>query len=189
MHAESQQDRASQQDRLYGLLAEFDDPHALVHATGQATQLGYRRMEAYSPFPVEGLAEALEFRSTRLPVLVLVGGVLGGILGFALQYWVSGIQWPLNVGGRPLNSWPLFMPVTFECTILGAALFCVLGMLALNGLPRPYHPLFDVPGFEHASTDRFFLCIQARDPMFDPQQTRRFLEQLHPLRISEVPEG
>src|SRR5690606_7359935 len=112
------------------------------------------------------------------PLVVLVGGILGAFGGYALQYWVSAIQYPLNIGGRPLHSWPLFVPVTFECTVLAAALFCVLGMLALNGLPRPHHPLFDAPGFEHASTDRFFLCILADDPKFDPNATRVFLEQL-----------
>jgi hypothetical protein len=170
----------------YGLLAEFQEPEQLVHAAQQATSAGYRRMEAYSPFPIAGLAEALGFHSTRLPIVVLVGGILGGLAGYALQYWVSVLENPLNVGGRPLHSWPLFIPVTFECVVLGASLACVLGMLALNGLPRPHHPLFGVPGFEHASTDRFFLCIQARDAQFDPQATRNFLQGLGPAKVSDV---
>ena len=170
----------------YGLLAEFTDAEHLLQAARRTAETGYRRIEAYSPFPVAGLAEAIGFHRTQLPLIVLIGGLLGAATGYGLQYWVSVIQYPMNIGGRPLNSWPMFMPVTFECAVLGAAVFCVLGMLALNGLPRPHHPLFDVPGFERASTDRFFLCIQARDPLFDGQATREFLQRLEPIKVSDV---
>jgi hypothetical protein len=167
-------------------LAEFEQPQELMQAARRAFEAGFRRMEAYTPFPLEGLPEAIGFHTTRLPLIVLVGGLLGAAAGYALQYWVSVHQYPLNIGGRPLNSWPMFIPVTFECAVLGAALFCVLGMLALNGLPRPHHPLFDVPGFERASTDRFFLCIQAHDPKYDGQATREFLQELRPVKVSHV---
>lgn len=172
---------------LYGLMAEFENPTELVAATRRAYQEGYRKMDAYTPIPVEELAEALGFRHTRLPLVVLVGGILGGLLGYGLQYWVSAVAYPLNVGGRPLNSWPSFIPVTFEMTVLFAAAFAVLGMLALNGLPMPHHPVFNAPRFVMASRDRFFLCIEATDPRFDRAATRAFLETLHPRDIAEVP--
>ncbi|HKY31597.1 MAG TPA: DUF3341 domain-containing protein [Candidatus Polarisedimenticolia bacterium] len=172
----------------YGLLAEFETAEAILQAARQAHAAGYRKMEAYTPFPIEDLTEALGFRHSRLPAIVLAGGVAGALIGFGLQYWVSVLVYPHNIGGRPLNSWPSFVPVTFEMTILVAALTAVLGMLALNGLPRPHHPLFGVPRFrEHASRDRFFLCIEAADPRFDPQATRRFLEELRPDGVTEVP--
>jgi hypothetical protein len=171
---------------LYGVLAEFDGPEPLVHAAERAYREGYRRMDAYSPFPVEGLAEAVGFRRTRLPLIVLIGGILGGIGGFYLQYWVSVIDYPLIVGGKPFNSWPAFIPVTFETTVLAAALTAVLGMLALNGLPMPYHPVFNVERFALASRDRFFLCIEAADPKFDPRATTDFLKSLEPKEIFEV---
>lgn len=173
---------------LYGLLAEFDTPDDLVVATRRAHEAGYRKVEAYSPFPIEGLADALDFGRTRVPLIVLIGGVLGGITGYLLQYYVAVVSYPINVGGRPLNSWPAFVPVTFEMTILGAALFAVVGMLALNGLPMPYHPVFNVPAFGRATRDRFFLCIEAGDPGFHPEGTRRFLESLGPREVSDVPE-
>jgi hypothetical protein len=172
---------------LYGLLAEFETPEGLAAAAAAARDAGYRQMEAYSPFPVHGLTDALGFRSSRLAALVLAGGVAGALGGFALQYWVSVMAYPHNVGGRPLNSWPSFIPVTFEMTILIASLTAVLGMLALNGLPRPHHPLFAMERFAHASRDRFFLCIEAADPRFDRQGTRRFLESLRPHGVEEVP--
>jgi hypothetical protein len=172
---------------LYGLMAEFADPDALVEAARSVRQAGYKWFEAYSPFPIHGLAEAIGFRHTKVPHLVLLGGVIGCIGGFALQYWVSAIAYPLNIGGRPLNSWPAFIPITFECTILVASLFAVLGMLALNGLPQPHHPVFGVERFSHATRDGFFLCIQARDEAFDEQQTRAFLERLEPMEVMDVP--
>lgn len=172
--------------RLYGLMAEFQNPHDLVEAARRAREAGYRQMDAYSPYPVEGLAEALGLERTRVPLITLIGGLLGAAVGFALQYWISVIDYPINVGGRPLNSWPAFIIVTFELTVLFAALFAVLGMLALNGLPMPYHPVFNVPRFALATRDRFFLCIEASDPKFRPDETRYFLERLAPRVVSEV---
>jgi hypothetical protein len=171
---------------VYGIMAEFDEPTALVTATETAYHDGYRRMDAYSPFPIEELHEALGARHTRLPWVVLIGGILGCLGGYGLQYWVSVIAYPINVGGKPFHSWPAFVPVTFECTILAAALSAVLGMLAINGLPMPYHPVFNVPRFALASRNRFFLCIQARDPKFDLEGTRKFLETLNPREVSTV---
>ena len=171
---------------LYGLMAEFDDPTSLVAATRQAHDAGYRRMDAYSPFPIEELHEALGSPHTRLPLVVLIGGVCGCIAGYTLEYWSSVVAYPLNIGGKPLHSWPAFIPVTFECTILAAALSCVLGMLALNGLPMPYHPVFNVPRFALASRNRFFLCIESKDPKFDVEATRRFLETLNPREVTVV---
>lgn len=171
----------------YGLLAEFAEPEDLVAAAQAVHQQDYRYVEAYSPYPVEGLAESLGFTRSRMPMLVLIGAILGGIGGYYLQYWISVDEYPLNIGGRPLNSWPAFIPVTFECTILVAALFAVLGMLALNGLPQPHHPLFNVPEFEHASTDRFYLAIRSDDPQFHSTRTRQLLEELGPQAIYEVP--
>ncbi len=171
---------------IYGLMAEFEDPTALVAATGRAHQEGYRCMDAYSPFPIEELHQALGARHTRLPLIVLIGGLVGCIGGYALQYWSSVVAYPLNIGGKPLHSWPAFIPVTFECTILAAALSCVLGMLALNGLPMPYHPVFNLPRFALASRNRFFLCIESKDPKFDVEATRRFLDTLNPREVSTV---
>ena len=171
---------------VYGLMAEFEDPTSLVTATERAHREGYRRMDAYSPFPIEELHEALGSHHSKLPLIVLIGGVVGCLGGFLLQYWASAIAYPINVGGRPFNSWPAFIPVTFECTILAAALSCVLGMLALNGLPMPYHPVFSVPRFALASRNRFFLCIESNDPKFDLEATRRFLESLEPREVSTV---
>lgn len=171
---------------MYGVLAEFEHSEELLDAARRARAAGYTRLDAFSPMPVEGLTQALGLRPTWLPRLTLLGGVLGGLSGYALQYYVSVIYYPLNVGGRPLNSWPAFIPITFETTILGAALFAVLGMLALNGLPMPYHPLFAVPQFRFASRDRFFLVILARDPQFDRQAVGSFLAELHPKSIEEV---
>ncbi len=171
---------------IYGLLAEFDDPTALVQAVRRARAEGYRRLDAYSPFPVEELFEALELRRDPLPRLVLAGGVLGGLAGYLLQWWTSAHAYPLNVGGRPLHSWPAFIPVTYEMTILGAAIAAVLGFFAVCGLPMPYHPLFNAPRFALSTRDRFFLCIEATDRRFDPERTREFLAQLSPREITAV---
>lgn len=171
---------------IYGVMAEFDNPEMLRDGAERAHAAGYRRMDAYSPFPIEGLAEVIGFKRTQLPLIVLIGGILGGIGGFYLQYWSSVIDYPLIVGGKPYNSWPAFIPVTFETTILGAALAAVLGMLGLNGLPMPYHPVFNVERFALASRDRFFLCIEATDPKFDLDNTVEFLRSLNPSAIHEV---
>jgi hypothetical protein len=167
-------------------MAEFDDPTSLVTATEKAHHEGYRCMDAYSPFPIEELHDALGSHHTRLPLIVLIGGLFGCIGGYGLQYWVSVITYPVNIGGKPFHSWPAFIPVTFECTILAASLFAVLGMLALNGLPMPHHPVFSVPRFALASRNRFFLCIESVDPKFDLDATRRFLESLEPREVSTV---
>jgi hypothetical protein len=171
---------------LYGLMAEFDTPGALVSAAERARLAGYRRLDAYSPIPIEELSEALELKRTRLPLLVLLGGIAGGLAGYGLEYWSSAIAYPMNIGGRPFHSWPQFIPVTFETTVLGAALTAFIGMWVLNGLPQPYHPVFNVPAFDRASRDRFFLCIEASDPRFDRAETQRFLEGLHPIGVSDV---
>lgn len=172
--------------RVYGLMAEFESPPQLLAAVRRAREAGYRRMEAYTPFPIEELSHEIGHEHSALPWIVLAGGVVGALAGFGLQYWSSVIAYPVNIGGRPFNSWPSFIPVTFECTILLAALSAVLGMLALNGLPMPHHPVFNVARFEHASRDRYFLCIQARDPRFDREATRKFLESLQAYEVEEV---
>ena len=172
---------------LYGLMSEFDTPEALVAATQHAYAEGYRKLDAYSPFPVEGLADTVHVHRNRLPKLVLLGGIVGALIGFFMQYYAATISYPLNVGGRPFNSWPAFIPVTFEVSIFIAAFTAVLGMLGLNGLPMPYHPVFNVPRFALASHDRFFLCIEARDAKFDLEQTKRFMQSLGPREVVEVP--
>ncbi len=171
---------------LYGLMAEFETPTALVDAAERARLAGYRNMDAYSPIPIEELNDALGLRRTRLPMLVLAGGIIGGLSGYGLQYWAATTAYPMNVGGRPHHSWPHFIPVTFELTVLGAALCAFVGMWVLNKLPMPYHPVFNVPAFVRASRDRFFLCIETTDPRFDRQATAQFLESLHPVGVSEV---
>lgn len=171
---------------IHGLMAEFPGPGEVLEATRRAYAKGYRAMDAYSPFPVEGLAEALGVRDTKLPLFVLLGGIFGALSGFFLQYYAAVISYPLNVGGRPLNSWPSFIPITFEGTVLIAALCAVVGMLMRNGLPRPYHPVFNVQRFERVTRDRFFLCIEASDPLFDEKKTHKFLESLNPLNVSVV---
>jgi ActD protein len=171
---------------IYGLMAEFDSPEALLEASRRAFAEGFRRMDAYSPFPVDGLAEAIGFPRTRVPLIVLIGGIAGCVGGFWLQYWVSVIDYPINIGGRPLNSWPSFIPVTFELTILLAALAAFFSVLALNRLPMPYHPVFNVERFELASRNRFFLCIEAADTNFELERTRRFLDEIGSLGTYEV---
>jgi ActD protein len=171
---------------VYGLLAEFSDPNELIAAARRTREAGYRDIDAYTPFPIEELSEALGIHYNRLPLVVLIGGIVGALAGLGLQYWTAVIDYPINVGGRPFFSLPSFIPITFETTVLVAALSAVLGMLALNGLPMPYHPVFNVPRFALATRDRFFLCIEATDPLFDREDTRRFLERLVPREVSEV---
>ncbi|HVX59958.1 MAG TPA: DUF3341 domain-containing protein [Pirellulales bacterium] len=173
-------------DELYCLLAEFEDSEAIIHAAHRAHEAGYRCLDAFSPFPIEELSEAIGHHHNRLPLVVLISGIVGGAAGYYMLYYASVLSYPLNVGGRPLHSWPAFIPITFETTVLAAAFGAVLGMLALNGLPMPYHPVFNVPEFKRASRDRFFLCIEARDPQFRLEETRQFLQSLSPQQIFEV---
>lgn len=172
--------------RTYGLMAEFETPEQLLEAAHRTREAGYRQIDAFSPFPIEDLSEAVGFPRTRLPVLVFFGGLFGCCGGFLMQWWPNVIGYPLDIGGKPWNSWPAFIPITFELTILGAALTTFFGMLALNGLPTPYHPVFNVPRFTLASRDRFFLVIKARDRNFDPVTTREFLLGLKPVEVSDV---
>jgi hypothetical protein len=171
---------------LYGLMAEFDQPEPLLEAAHQARAAGYRHMDAYSPMPVEGLAEAIGFRTSLVQRFVFAAGILGAAGGFTLCWWMSVIAYPHNVAGRPLNSWPAYIPITFEGMVLISCLTAVVGMLALNGLPQPYHPVFNVARFERASRDKFFLCIEATDPQFDILVTRKFLEHLGSQGVLEV---
>jgi len=171
---------------IYGYLAEFDGQDRLLGAARAVKGKGYEVVEAYSPLPIHGLADILGWKN-HLPAIVFVGGIVGACVGFGLQYWVSVIEYPVSVGGKPLNSWPAFIVPTFECTILFAAASAVLGMLWLNGLPQPYHPVFNVPHFVEASRDKFFLMILSRDPRFDLAGTKRFLESLEPVSLEEVP--
>ena len=172
---------------IYGMMAEFATVQDLVAATRRTREAGYQKIDAYSPFPVEELAEAIGFHKNGVPLVTLIGAIIGGLSGYLLQYWVAVITYPINVGGRPYHSWPSFIIVTFEMTILFGALSAVFGMLALNGLPMPYHPVFHVPRFALATKDRFFLIVFASDPKYDAKGTRQFLEGLQPRSISEVP--
>jgi hypothetical protein len=171
---------------LYGLMAEFDNPTDLVAAARRTYEKGYRRINGYSPFPIEELSEAIGFHHTRLPLIVLIGGIIGGLGGYLMQYYLEAINYPINVGGRPYHSWPSFVPITFETTVLCAALAAVFGMLALNNLPQPYHPVFNAPRFALATRDRFFLAIEARDPLFDYEKTKQFMQGLEPREVFDV---
>jgi hypothetical protein len=172
--------------KLYGLLAEFDDPQDLLAATKAARREGYRRMEAYTPFSIDEVSKELGHGRGWIPLIVFAGGVGGAIGGFFMQWYAMAISYPLNIGGRPLWSWPAFIPITFVLTVLGAALLGALGMLALNRLPQPYHPVFNVERFGLATQNRFFLCIEARDPYFEREQTREFLLRTNPREIFDV---
>jgi len=172
--------------KVFGLMAEFESPGDLIHAAHEAHKYGFRRMDGYSPYPIEELAEALGFHKNRLPLVVLIGGLLGCIGGYSMQYYIAAVNYATNIGGRPYNSWVAFIPVTFECTILCAAFSAVLGMIALNGLPTPYHPVFNVNRFALATRDRFFLMIESRDPLFNLEETGNFLKNLKAREVSEV---
>ena len=173
---------------LYGVIAEFASPDELLAAARRARDAGYRRLAAYSPFPIDELPEALGYgEGTGIRPIILVGGILGALSGYLLQSWTSAVDYPINVGGRPYNSWQMFVPIVFEMMVLFGALFGLVGLFVLNGLPLPYHPVFNVSGFEGATRDRFFLCVEARDPRFDRDDARRFLLTLEPLEVSDVP--
>lgn len=171
----------------YGVIAEFTDPQELLDAANAAREAGYTELDAYSPLPIHGLSDAIGFKHSRLSAVVLAGGIIGGFAGFFMCWYANVVWYPLNIGGKPYNSWPAWIPITFECTILFAAFAAVLGMLALNGLPMPYHPVFNVPRFDQASRDKFFLVIQARDPKFDIDAVWKFLESLGPREVTDVP--
>ncbi len=171
---------------LHGIMAEFEKPGQLLHAARAAYGAGYRKMDAYSPYAVEGVAEAIGFHRTRVPLIVLLGGICGALTAYGMQWYSAVLDYRLNVGGRPPHSWPAFVPITFELTVLFAAIAGVIGMLALNGLPKPYHPVFNAPEFKLASQTRFFLCIEAGDPQFDAEKVRAFLETLAPEKVMEV---
>jgi Protein of unknown function (DUF3341) len=171
---------------IYGLMAEFDAPEDLLAAARTASKKGYRHMDAYTPFPMEELTDALSIRHSTLSLFVLCCAIAGGVIGFGMQYFTSVIDYPLNIGGKPLNSWPQFIPITFEMTILFAAIGAVVGMIFRNGLPRPVHPVFNVDRFELASRDKFFLCIEATDPFFDRRETEQFLKSLKPSHVTVV---
>jgi len=172
---------------IYGIMAEFDSATTLVEAARKTHDAGYRKIDAYSPFPVEELAEAIGFHTNRVALVTLIGAIVGGLSGYFMQYWMNGVNYPVMVGGKPPHSWPAFIPITFEMTILFGGISAVLGMLALNGLPMPYHPVFNVPRFAMATKDRFFLIVFSTDPKYNPATTRAFLESLQPRSISEVP--
>jgi hypothetical protein len=172
---------------IYGIMAEFDSATALVEAARKTHDAGYRKIDAYSPFPVEELAEAIGFHTNRVALVTLIGAIIGGLSGYLMQYWMAAVDYPVNVAGRPDHSWPSFIVITFELTILFGGISAVLGMLALNGLPMPYHPVFNVPRFAMATKDRFFLIVFSTDPKYKPAEVRQFLESLQPRSISEVP--
>ncbi|MFN8220071.1 MAG: DUF3341 domain-containing protein [Fimbriimonadales bacterium] len=171
---------------VFGISAEFESPDDLIHAAEKATEAGYTKVEAYTPFPVHGLTEAMNFDEAKVPWMIFIAGCLGGISGFALETWVSTSAYPLNVGGRPLFSWPSFIPVIFECTVLFAGLTAFFGTLAINGLPKPHNPMFGAENFERASQDRFFLCIESHDPQFDVEETTKFMNTLGAANVSQV---
>jgi hypothetical protein len=171
---------------VYGLLAEFKTTTELVDAARATREAGYTHTDGFSPFPIADMDEALAIPRTRIRWLILVAGITGCLFGFGMQYFANVIHYPMNIGGRPMNSWPMFIPITFELTILFTALTTVLSMLIANGFPQPYHPVFNVPSFAHASQDSFFLIIEASDPKFNREETMNFLKSLHPHEVTEV---
>ncbi len=172
--------------RLYGITGQFDSEENLVAAARRMIAEGFRQIDAFSPYPIEGLASIIRRERSLAPLLILMGGLTGAVAGYGMQLYAMGYYYPLNVGGRPLNSWPLFVPIAFELTVLFSAFAGVIGMLVLNRLPRIYHPLFSVPGFDRVSSDQFFLCIEATDPSFDERRVRELLQSLHSTAITEV---
>jgi hypothetical protein len=172
---------------IYGLIAEFEEPDQVVEAARQARTAGYRRVDAYTPYCVEGLAEELGLHNTGVPLITLVCGIIGGLGGYGMEYFAAVVHYPINVGGRPLHSWPAFIPITFELTVLFAAIGTVIGMLILNGLPRPNHPVFETPFFEQRNQSHFYLCIESKDPLFDRTMTEDFLLKQKPAHVWEVP--
>jgi Protein of unknown function (DUF3341) len=172
---------------IYGLMAEFETPGTIIAAANKTYAAGYKKIDAYSPFPIEELSDAIGFHHNGVAPVVLTGGILGCLTGYLMQWWIATVSYPVNVGGRPYHSWPSFIVVTFELTILFSVLAAVFGMLALNGLPMPYHPVFNVERFAFASRDRFFLIIFSSDPKYSSAETRAFLESLGPRSVSEVP--
>lgn len=173
-------------ENSYGIMAEFAQPEQLLAATRAAYKAGYRKMEAYTPYAVKGVAEALGFTKTRVPLIVLLGGIAGALTAYGMQWYSAVVDYPVNVGGRPLHSWPAFVPITFELTVLFAAIAGLIGMLWLNGLPKPYHPVFNAPQFKLASQTRFFLCIEANDPLYRANDVRQFLSEQTPISVVEV---
>lgn len=171
---------------IHGLMAEFDSPTELVRAAEAATHAGYRKMDAYTPFPIEELHHAMHLPKSKLPLIVLLGGICGGLTGFLMQWYITVYDFPTNIGGRPLFSWPSYIVITFELTILFASIFATFGLLALCGFPTPYHAVFNHPRFERASRDGFFLCIEATDPLFDLEKTKGFLDELDPKGVAQV---
>jgi hypothetical protein len=170
----------------YGVMAEFEGPNELVHAARRTYEEGYRRINGYSPYPIEELSEAIGFTRSALPLIVFIGGLIGGLGGFFMQYWIEVINYPINVGGKPYNSWPAFIPITFECTVLVAAFSAVLGMLFLNKLPQPYHPVFNAPNFALATSDRFFLVVEANDPNYNHGAVVQLLQSLNATEVIDV---
>lgn len=175
-------------EKCFGVVAEFDSPAAILRAARAAYGRGYREMDAYTPHAVAGLAGAIGFRKNRVALCCLLGGLAGGSGGYFMQWFAMAKDYPLNVGGRPFHSIPAFIPITFELTILCAGIATILGMIFLNGLPRPHHPIFSAQNFERASTDKFFLCIEAGDRLFERKAVMEFLRTLNPQNISEVRE-
>ena len=183
----SQHVKASHLPAVHGAMAEFETPEDLIAACERAYASGYRAMDAYAPMPIEGLPEAIGFTKNKVALAVLIGGSCGAIGGFTLLEWITQIAYPHNVGGRPLNSWPSFIPITFECMILFSAFTSLFCVLLMNGLPKPYHPVFNVPNFARASVDRFFLCIESTDPKFRTDDTVEFLREIGGNEVTVVP--
>lgn len=177
----------NQHPPTYGLLAEFESEQALVAAVRRIRETGYKAIDAYTPYPVDDLEEALQLPRMRVPLIVLVGGITGALTAYLMEWYANVISYPMNIGGRPHDSWPAFIPITFELTVLFAALFGVVGMLVLNRLPEPYHPVFNVPEFARATQDAFFVCIESTDPLFSPETTPQLLSELQPCGVWDIP--